>query len=80
MKIKGVGDYAADHILKLLDRYDFLALDSWLRKKFSQIHNEGEQTSDEEIEEFYAPFGEWKGLVIWLDLAREYIIPKKGSS
>jgi len=80
MKIKGVGDYAADHILKLLDRYDFLALDSWSRKRFSQIHNDGEQASDEEIEEFYAPFGKWKGLLIWLDLAREYIIPKKSNS
>ena len=77
MKIKGVGDYAADHILKLLGRYDFLALDSWLRKRFAQIHKEGEAASDEEIEEFYAPFGNWKGLVLWLDMTKEYLIPKE---
>jgi len=77
MKIKGVGDYAADHILKLLGRYDFLALDSWLRKRFAQIHKEGEAASDKEIEEFYAPFGRWKGLVLWLDMTKEYLIPKE---
>jgi len=74
MKIKGVGTYAADHILKFFGRYDFLALDSWLRKKFSQIHGKGEKTSDGEIEEFYAPFGKWKGLVIWLDMTKEHLI------
>lgn len=80
MKIKGVGDYAADHILKLLGRYDFLALDSWLRKRFAQIHKKGETASDKEIEEFYAPFGRWKGLVLWLDMTKEYLIPKNRRS
>src|SRR5262249_11158505 len=36
-KVKGVGDYAADNLLKLLGRYDGgLALDSWIRSKFYQ--------------------------------------------
>lgn len=74
-KIRGVGDYAADQILKFLGRYDFLALDSWLRRRFSQIHGKGETTSDKEIEEFYAPFGRWKGLVLWLDMTKEHLIP-----
>jgi len=76
MGIKGVGDYAADQILKLLGRYDFLALDSWLRRRFSQIHGEGVKGSDGEIEGFYAPFGRWRGLVLWLDMTREFQIPK----
>ncbi len=76
MKLRGVGDYAADNILKLLGRYDFLALDSWVRRKFSQIHGEGEAVSDREIEEFYAPFGKWKGLVLWLDMIKEHLVPK----
>ena len=80
MKIKGVGDYAADHILKFLGRYDFLALDSWLRKRFSQIHGIGGEASDEKIEEFYAPFGRWKGLVLWLDMTKDYLIPKESKS
>jgi 3-methyladenine DNA glycosylase/8-oxoguanine DNA glycosylase len=31
--VKGFGDYAADNLLKLLGRYDGLALDSWLREE-----------------------------------------------
>lgn len=77
MKIKGVGDYAADSILKLLGRYDFLALDSWLRKRFAKIRKKGETASDEQIEEFYAPFGRWKGAVLWLDMTKEYFVTKK---
>lgn len=77
MKIKGVGDYAANSILKLLGRYDFLALDSWLRKRFAKIRKKGETASDEQIEEFYAPFGRWKGLVLWLDMTKEYLVTKK---
>ncbi|MFX0097612.1 MAG: DNA-3-methyladenine glycosylase family protein [Candidatus Hodarchaeota archaeon] len=75
-KIKGVGNYAADNILKLLGRYDFLALDSWVRKRFAELHKKGKAASDKEIEEFYAPFGEWKGLVLALDLTKEWLIPK----
>lgn len=74
MGVKGVGSYAADNILKLLGRYDFLALDSWLRRKFAEIRNGGEAASDEEIEEFYAPFGEWKGLVLSLDMTKEHLL------
>ena len=74
MDVKGVGTYAADNILKLLGRYDFLALDSWLRRKYAEIHNDGEAAPDEEIEEFYAPFGEWKGLVLSLDMTKEHLL------
>ena len=75
-KLKGVGDYAANIILQLLGRYDFLGLDSWTRKRFAELHRKGEMASDKEIEEFYAPFGKWKSLVFWLDLAKEWLIPK----
>ena len=77
MGVKGVGTYAADNILKLLGRYDFLALDSWLRRKFAEIRNDGEAASDEEIEEFYAPFGEWKGLVMSLDMTKDHLVKIK---
>ena len=33
--VKGVGPYAAENVLKLLGRYDGLALDSWTRARFS---------------------------------------------
>ncbi|UCH57040.1 MAG: hypothetical protein JSV18_06805 [Candidatus Bathyarchaeota archaeon] len=76
LKVKGVGEYAADNILKLLGRYDFLALDSWMRRRFSETHGGGGEVSDEEIREFYAPFGRWKGLVFSLDMAKDYLVPR----
>ena len=39
--VKGAGDYAAENLLKLLGRYDGLALDSWTRAKFFQVRNNG---------------------------------------
>lgn len=77
LKIKGVGDFAADNILKLLGRYDFLALDSWMRRRFSEIHGEGREVPDAEIDEHYATFGEWKGLVLQLDVSKEFLISRK---
>ncbi len=72
-KVKGVGDYAAENILKLIGRYDGLALDSWLRARFFERYRNGESCSDLEIEEFYEEFGEYKGLVIWLDMSKNYL-------
>lgn len=69
--IKGVGDYAAENLLKLVGRYDGLALDSWLRAKFYERHNGGEICADKKIENFYEPFGDWRGLAIWCDLSEK---------
>ena len=68
-QIKGVGDYAAENLLKLVGRYDGLALDSWLRAKFYERHNGGVICEDKEIEKFYKPFGDWCGLAIWCDMS-----------
>jgi N-glycosylase/DNA lyase len=76
--LKGVGEYAANNILQLLGRYDFLALDSWMRRKFSEIHRGGEPADDAEIEEHYAQFDRWKGLALRLDMAKEFIIKEFG--
>ena len=70
-RVKGVGDYAAENLLKLVGRYDGLALDSWLRAKFYVKHNHGEICADREIEKFYEPFGDWRGLTIWCDLSEK---------
>lgn len=70
-QIKGVGNYAAENLLKLVGRYDGLALDSWLRAKFYEKHNAGEICSDKKIEEFYQPFGDWRGLTIWCDMSKK---------
>jgi len=75
-KIKGFGDYAADNLLKLLGRFDYLALDSWLRSKFHQKHNMGKPCADKSIERHYADFGKWKGLMIWCDMTEDWFETK----
>lgn len=70
-KIRGVGDYAAEHILKLIGRYDGLALDSFLRSSFYKHYNKGGVCPDKTIERKYRKFGGWQGLVIWFDMVRK---------
>lgn len=72
-QIKGVGDYAAENLLKLVGRYDGLALDSWLRAQFYRRRNNGLVCPDKEIENYYSRFGEWKGLAIWCDMTKEWV-------
>lgn len=71
--VKGVGDYAAENLLKLLGRYDGLALDSWTRAKFFQIRNNGRKTTDKKIARYYARFNEWRGLALWCDVTRDWL-------
>ncbi len=72
-QIKGVGDYAAENLLKLVGRYDGLALDSWLRAQFYKKHNGGNVCADKEIEKFYERFQEWRGLAIWCDMTSDWL-------
>lgn len=71
-RIKGVGDYAAENLLKLVGRYDGLALDSWLRSQFYKKHNRGEVCDDKTIAVFYEKFGPWRGLAIWCDMTEKW--------
>lgn len=71
-QIKGVGNYAAENMLKLLGRYDGLALDSWLRAQFYKKHNSQKTCTDKKIEKHYKAFGKWKGLAIWCDMTQEW--------
>ncbi len=72
-RVKGVGDYAAENLLKLVGRYDGLALDSWLRSQFYKNHNKDKKCTDKKIEKHYNKFGEWRGLVIWCDMTEKWI-------
>ncbi|HMT08466.1 MAG TPA: hypothetical protein PKA82_10715 [Pyrinomonadaceae bacterium] len=71
-RVKGVGDYAADNLLKLIGRYDGLALDSWLRAGFYKKHNRGKKCPDKKIERHYAKFDKWRGLAIWCDMTEDW--------
>jgi N-glycosylase/DNA lyase len=70
--VKGMGDYAAGNILKLLGRYDYLGLDSWVRAKFFELHKRGRRVSDSVIEKHYADLGRWRGLFFWLEMTRDW--------
>lgn len=72
LTVKGVGEYAAGNILKLLGRYDYLGLDSWCRGKFYEIHTNGRKVKDSTIEKHYAQFGRWRGLFLWMDVTKDW--------
>ena len=71
--VKGVGNYAAENLLKLLGRYDGLALDSWTRAKFFQVRNNGRKANDKKIARYYSRFNEWRGLALWCDMTRDWL-------
>lgn len=71
--VKGVGDYAAENLLKLLGRYDGLALDSWTRAKFYSVRNNGRKAADKKIARYYSRFNEWRGLALWCDMTRDWL-------
>lgn len=72
LSVKGIGAYAAGNIMKLLGRYDYLGLDSWVRKQFADLHKKGRKVSDKSIERYYEPYGKWKGLFFWLEMTRAW--------
>jgi N-glycosylase/DNA lyase len=72
-RVKGVGDYAAENLLKLIGRYEGLALDSWVRAKFARTRNRGRAADDKKIERYYGRFGQWRGLALWCDMTRDWI-------
>lgn len=71
--VKGVGPYAAENLLKLIGRYDGLALDSWTRAKFFSVRNNGRKVSDKKIAKYYSRFNEWRGLALWCDMTRDWL-------
>lgn len=71
--VKGVGPYAAENLIKLLGRYDGLALDSWTRAKFFKVRNNGRKTTDKKIARYYSRFKEWRGLALWCDVTRDWL-------
>ena len=71
--VKGVGPYAAENLLKLLGRYDGLALDSWTRARFFEIRNNGRKANDKKIARYYSRFNEWRGLALWCDVTHDWL-------
>jgi 3-methyladenine DNA glycosylase/8-oxoguanine DNA glycosylase len=72
LDVKGIGPYAAGNIMKLVGRYDYLGLDSWVRARYYALHRKGRTVKDATIERHYAPYGSWRGLIFWLEMTRDW--------
>ena len=70
--VKGIGPYSAGNIMKLVGRYDYLGLDSWVRSRYSALYHKGRKVKDSTIERHYAPYGKWRGLFFWLEMTRHW--------
>ncbi|MEL6525184.1 MAG: 3-methyladenine DNA glycosylase [Chloroflexota bacterium] len=70
MDLSGFGDYAAGTVMRLLGHYDKLAIDTVARKAFEHVTGNPPE-SDTDIRDYYADFGKWRGLVLWMDCIRD---------
>jgi N-glycosylase/DNA lyase len=70
--IKGVGEYSAANILKLLGRYDYLGLDSWVRSKYYELYHSCRKVTDRTIEQRYKPYGKWRGIFFWMEMTKDW--------
>ncbi len=68
--VKGIGPYAAGNIMKLIGRYDYLGLDSWVRAQYYKLHRRGRKVKDSTIEKHYEQYGKWRGLFFWLEMTQ----------
>lgn len=68
--IKGFGAYATGSILRLLHHHDALAIDTVARAAFKKLSG-GDDAADATLHAYYAPFGVWRGLVLWMDCIRD---------
>jgi N-glycosylase/DNA lyase len=65
--LAGFGPYATEHLLRLLGRHGHLALDAWTRATLARRRGKRRVPADRTFERWYAPYGEWAGLAMWLE-------------
>ncbi len=70
--LDGFGPYATEHLLRLLGRHDHLALDSWNRKKVAKLRGKRRLPADRTLRRWYAPYGRWAGLAMWLEATADW--------
>ncbi len=68
--LKGFGDYAAGTVARMLGHFDRIAIDTACHAMFAERHNRGVKGSADDIKGHYAQFGQWQGLVMWMDIMR----------
>ncbi len=70
--LSGFGPYATEHLLRLLGRHDHLALDSWTRAKLTRLRGRRRVPSDRTLRRWYAPYGPFAGLAMWLEVTADW--------
>jgi 3-methyladenine DNA glycosylase/8-oxoguanine DNA glycosylase len=68
----GFGPYAAEWLLRILGRHDFLAIDSWVRQEYRRRYPGPRRTTDGAIGRRYARYGAHRGLALWLDMTSHW--------
>jgi N-glycosylase/DNA lyase len=68
----GFGPYAAEGLMRIFGRHEFLAIDSWVRKKYRELHPGPARSVDRAIARRYARFGGHRGLAMWLELTADW--------
>jgi N-glycosylase/DNA lyase len=69
LDLPGFGPYAAENMLRLLGRFEHLALDSWVLRTWKERYG---RATERAILRRVEPYGEWKGLAFWLLVTRHW--------
>lgn len=72
LDLDGFGPYAAEHLARLLGRHDFLALDSWTRERLRTLRRMRRPPAGRTVRRWYAPYGPWAGLAMWLEVTADW--------
>ena len=72
LALPGAGPYVAENLLRYLGKYDGLGVDSWVRGQLQQMWNMKKQPDDKTILKKYRHFEDYKGLVLWCDVTRQW--------
>ena len=68
----GFGPYAAEGLLRILGRHDYLAIDSWVRQEYRRRYPGPPRATDRAIARRYARYGAHRGLALWLDMTSHW--------
>jgi 3-methyladenine DNA glycosylase/8-oxoguanine DNA glycosylase len=71
LALPGFGPYAAGQALRLLGRFDDLAIDAWVRKQASELHGIA-PGDDKALGRRYEEFGRFAGLALWMDVTKPW--------
>jgi N-glycosylase/DNA lyase len=72
LRERGFGPYAAEGLMRILGRHDYLSLDTWVRQKYRELYPGPRKSTDRAIARRYAKFGASKGLALWLEMTEDW--------